>query len=138
MPIIPLDDIPLNAKKVVFREMIEKDLRYALDNNIVKFEFIGEYNYTNLANYAKEIYRCYVFGDFFDKKLKELAKKYNVDNPSRLKLSLYKYDKYRNSSFKTYKIYDNTKIRVFGEFNLDIIEDMYEQMENDVARKLQS
>lgn len=52
----PIDEIPMNVpdKRRSYREMIRNDILEAMDKRILKFEFIGDYNYKYLAQYAGE------------------------------------------------------------------------------------
>ena len=57
MAIKQIDEIPqgLAEKRRSYREAIRKDIEYALDHGITKFEFVGDwYNYKTLAQYARE------------------------------------------------------------------------------------
>lgn len=52
----PIDEIPLNVseQRNNYRQMIRNDILEAMDKGILKFEFVGEYNYKYLAQYARE------------------------------------------------------------------------------------
>ena len=52
----PVDEIPkgLSKKHSSYREMIRADIQAALDRGISRFEFVGEYKYRYLAQYARE------------------------------------------------------------------------------------
>ena len=52
----PVDEIPMNAadKRKSYREQIRNDIREAMDKGINKFEFVGDYKYKYLAQYARE------------------------------------------------------------------------------------
>lgn len=51
-----IDEIPLSTagKRRSYREMIQNDIREAIDKRIEKFEFLGDYNWKYLQSYAKE------------------------------------------------------------------------------------
>lgn len=52
----PVDEIPqsLASKRKSYREQIRNDIKEAMDKDIRKFEFVGDYKYKYLANYARE------------------------------------------------------------------------------------
>lgn len=52
----PVDEIPKNIqeKRKSYREQIRNDIREAIDKGIGKFEFVGDYKYKYLAQYARE------------------------------------------------------------------------------------
>ena len=52
----PIDEIPQSVKQTRkgYRERIRADIQEALDKGIAKFEFVGDYNYKYLAQYARE------------------------------------------------------------------------------------
>lgn len=52
----PVDEIPMNIaqKRKSYRDQIRSDIREAMDKGIKKFEFIGDYNFKYLAQYARE------------------------------------------------------------------------------------
>ena len=51
-----VDEIPqsINERRRSYREKIRTDIQYAIDHNILKFEFDGDYNWNRLAEYARE------------------------------------------------------------------------------------
>ena len=52
----PIDEIPMNTaqKRESYRDKIRADIREALDKGISKFEFVGDFNFKYLAQYARE------------------------------------------------------------------------------------
>ena len=52
----PVDEIPQNIgqKRESYRQNIRGDIQEAIDNGIPRFEFVGDYKYKYLANYARE------------------------------------------------------------------------------------
>lgn len=52
----PVDEIPMNIakKRESYRDKIRSDIQEAMDKGIKKFEFIGDYNFKYLAQYARE------------------------------------------------------------------------------------
>lgn len=56
MAIKPIDDIPKNLtqQRESYRALIRADIQEAIDKGINKFEFVGDYNYKYLAQYARE------------------------------------------------------------------------------------
>lgn len=52
----PIDEIPMNTaqKRESYRDRIRADITEAMEKGIGKFEFVGDYNFKYLANYAKE------------------------------------------------------------------------------------
>lgn len=53
----PIDEIPrnINDKRKEYRQKIKDDLQEAMDNGILKFEFVGnDYNFKTLAQTARE------------------------------------------------------------------------------------
>lgn len=56
MAIKPIDDIPENIaqQRKNYRAKIRADIQEAIDKGISKFEFVGDYNYKYLAQYARE------------------------------------------------------------------------------------
>lgn len=52
----PVNKIPDSAgqKYFSYRDMIRRDIEYAVKNDILKFEFEGEYNWRYLPLYARE------------------------------------------------------------------------------------
>lgn len=52
----PVDEIPMNVpeQRRSYRQEIKNDIRAAMDGGILKFEFVGDYNYKYLAQYARE------------------------------------------------------------------------------------
>lgn len=59
----PVDEIPqsLASKRKSYREQIRNDIKEAMDKDIRKFEFVGDYKYKYLANYAREEARRILF-----------------------------------------------------------------------------
>ena len=57
MSVKPVIEIPKPSvyKQKSFRQMIREDISYAIEHNILKFEFEGEYNYDSLPNAAKQV-----------------------------------------------------------------------------------
>lgn len=51
-----VDEIPQSPKQTRkgYREQIRADIQEALDKRIEKFEFVGDYNFKYLAQYARE------------------------------------------------------------------------------------
>lgn len=51
-----VDEIPMSKAKErkSYRDKIRKDLQEAIDNGIMRFEFVGDYNYKYLAQYVRE------------------------------------------------------------------------------------
>lgn len=56
MAIKPIEDIPKNTQqqRESYRAQIRADIQEAIDKGINKFEFVGDYNYKYLAQYARE------------------------------------------------------------------------------------
>lgn len=52
----PVDEIPMNIakKRESYRDQIRSDIHEAMDNGIKKFEFVGDYKFKYLAQYARE------------------------------------------------------------------------------------
>ena len=52
----PIEEIPQNIaqKRESYRDRIRGDITEAMEKGIGKFEFVGDYNFKYLANYAKE------------------------------------------------------------------------------------
>lgn len=52
----PIDEIPQNLtqNRKSYREMIRQDILEAIDKGIPAFEFVGDYKYRYLAQYARE------------------------------------------------------------------------------------
>lgn len=52
----PVDEIPQNLaqKRESYRDQIRSDIHEAMDKGIKKFEFVGDYKYKYLAQYARE------------------------------------------------------------------------------------
>ena len=52
----PIAEIPKSRaeKSRSYREMIRADIKEAIDRNINKFEFVGDYNFKTLAQMAQE------------------------------------------------------------------------------------
>lgn len=52
----PVDEIPqsLASKRKSYREQIRNDIQEALDKGIRKFEFVGDFNFKYLHQYARE------------------------------------------------------------------------------------
>ena len=59
----PVDEIPQNVQqsRKSYRENIRQDIREAIDRDIGKFEFVGDYKYKYLAQYAREEARRILF-----------------------------------------------------------------------------
>ena len=59
----PIDEIPQNVQqsRKSYRENIRQDIREAIDRDIGKFEFVGDYKYKYLAQYAREEARRILF-----------------------------------------------------------------------------
>lgn len=51
-----IDEIPMNTaqKRKSYRDRIRSDITEAMEKGIGKFEFVGDYNFKYLANYARE------------------------------------------------------------------------------------
>lgn len=52
----PIEEIPknLNEQRASYREQIRNDMQEAIANGIFRFEFVGNYNFKTLAQYAGE------------------------------------------------------------------------------------
>ena len=52
----PVDEIPMSIakKRERYRDQIRSDIHEAMDKGIKKFEFVGDYKYKYLAQYARE------------------------------------------------------------------------------------
>lgn len=52
----PIDEIPKNtaAQRESYRDRIRADITEAMEKGIGKFEFVGDYNFKYLAQYARE------------------------------------------------------------------------------------
>lgn len=70
----PVDEIPktLNQKRRSYREQICADIQEAIDKGIYRFEFIGDYNFKTLAQYAGEEARNIAW---------KIVRKWSLDNP---------------------------------------------------------
>lgn len=75
MAIKVVDEIPKTNQRRSNRDMIRADIQEALDNGISQFEFVGDYNYKYLAQYAKkEVDR------FEARKVREVQTKFKEEN----------------------------------------------------------
>lgn len=56
MAIQALDEIPMNQaeRRESYRQMIRDDIESAFQSGVTKFEFVGNYNFKYLAQYARE------------------------------------------------------------------------------------
>lgn len=81
MAIKPVDEIPQNiaSKRASYREQIRKDLREAIENNILKFEMEGDYNFKYLANYVREE-RRHILRRTFAAMKKEIKEEYSLSH----------------------------------------------------------
>ena len=63
----PIDEIPKNVseQRESYRQMIKNDIQEAMSKGIEKFEFIGNYNFKYLAQYAREEAESIVRSKFF-------------------------------------------------------------------------
>ena len=63
----PIDEIPKNVseQRESYRQMIKNDIQEAMSKGIEKFEFIGNYNFKYLAQYAREEAENIVRSKFF-------------------------------------------------------------------------
>ena len=52
----PIDEIPknINEQRKIYRKQISDDIQEAIDKGILKFEFVGNYNFKTLAQMARE------------------------------------------------------------------------------------
>lgn len=130
MSVIAVKDIPTKTKAISKRELIETDIRYAIENKIWTFEFDGDYNYQYLATYARDCYKS-IFREYRSKKVNELADKYGVS-----RLGLGQYLKYEKSSFKVKTVTCEDRKHVYVELHPNEMLRMYADMEHDVQEKL--
>ena len=70
----PIDEIPknLNEQRRSYRDMICADIQEAIDKGIHRFEFIGDYNFKTLAQYAGEEARNMAW---------KIVRQWSKDNP---------------------------------------------------------
>ena len=70
----PIDEIPKNVseQRRSYRERIVSDIQEAIDNEIYKFEFVGDYNFKTLAQIAGEEARNVAW---------KIVRQWSKDNP---------------------------------------------------------
>lgn len=70
----PIVEIPKNQKEKweSYREKIRDDIQEAIDRNINRFEFVGDYNFKTLAQMASEEARSVAW---------KIVRKWSNDNP---------------------------------------------------------
>ena len=58
----PIDEIPMNQaqQRETYRKHIREDFQEAMDKDIRKFEFVGDYNFNTLQNTAREEGRRFI------------------------------------------------------------------------------
>lgn len=98
----PIDEIPMNAQqsRKSYRDEIRNDIREAMEKGIDKFEFVGDYNYKYLHQYAREE---------ADKIKRELFYKVTYENRERWK------SQYPEASLPTfYDFHRNSQLEIFS------------------------
>lgn len=111
----PVEEIPMSLakKRESYRDQIRKDIREALDKGISKFEFVGDYKYKYLAQYAREE---------ADRIVWKMATDYISELPGEetLYINSYEVKKLDVQPIKiiSYKANKESEPRVFCEINL--------------------
>lgn len=127
-----IDEIPqtLQEKRESYRDMIRKDINDAVDNNITKFEFEGDYNYKYLAQYAREeasrIYQSRWFRPTERKVVEALRQMYPTERYFCIP-GWWKWEKdYRVFRIKTLKGEDRP--HVYCEIDYSAVENLYDKL----------
>lgn len=70
----PINEIPknINEQRKIYRKQISDDIQEAIDKGILKFEFVGNYNFNTLAQMAREEARNIAF---------KIVRKWSAENP---------------------------------------------------------
>lgn len=114
-----VDEIPQSPKQTRkgYREQIRADIQEALDKRIEKFEFVGDYNFKYLAQYAREE---------ADRIVRNLAYKYWRTHPEYSEKLYYNPFSWRDYSaleiivISSIKGETPDKRRVFCKINMDM------------------
>ena len=70
----PINEIPknINEQRKIYRKQISDDIQEAIDKGVLKFEFVGNYNFNTLAQMAREEARNIAF---------KIVRKWSAENP---------------------------------------------------------
>lgn len=128
----PIDEIPENQIQTwkTNRQKIRDDIQEAIDKHIPAFEFVGDYNFKYLANYAREeaerMNRA-MFGQYIRNHREECKDKY---------VSFYDVVE-KDYPIKITTIKGETKDtrRVFCQLRMDGLEERYALLLDDYFRK---
>lgn len=129
-------EIPTNKKRDSKRDLIRADINEAIEKGINKFEFIGDYNYKYLRNYAKEEADRIVAKMIWTKQrelLKELLKG-NETNEKGFHVFLKGRWEYRGKFIKITTCKGEEHRRVFGEINFN---DFDSSIREDVVNEIE-
>ena len=132
MSVIPVKTIPKEKKFDTVKSRVTKDIQYAIEHEIYRFEFDGDYNYTYLAGYAKECFRP-IFNEYLDNKADELVEKYGVRRDA---IGRSRYRKYESEFFKTKRIQLEDRVHVYAEINMNVLLRIYDEMNYDAQESI--
>ena len=131
----PVDEIPMNIteQRKSYRTSVRNDIYEAIDKGILKFEFVGDYNFSTLQATAREEAESIII---------ERIRKWLNENPQYKQYVSYVYSKY----YKFNKIKHAIRItstkgttpkerRVFCEINPDMEKPFKEFTEEEILNK---
>lgn len=127
-----LEEVPqtLQEKRESYRDMIRKDITDALDNNISKFEFEGDYNYKYLVNYAREEASRIYQRRFFRPVEIEVRKVVREMFPNETYIcnpGWWKWEK-DNRMFRIKSLKGEDRTHVYCEIDYSAVENLYDKM----------
>lgn len=134
----PVNTIPesVGQKHFSYRELIRHDIEYAIRNNVLKFEFEGNYNWRYLTHYARE--EGYKLTDkIAQEKADELRLSNWQDKPLRVRCYLMPRN-LRDGNLRHIKITsrkEKDRIHVYCEIFPDAIDKIIEWFVYDSERK---
>ena len=127
-----VDEIPqtLQEKRESYRDMIRKDINDAVDNNITKFEFEGDYNYKYLAQYAREeasrIYQSRWFRPTERKVVEALRQMYPIERYFSIP-GWWKWEK-DHRVFRIKALKGEGRTHVYCEIDYSAVENLYDKL----------
>ena len=119
----PIDEIPKG--QISRAQQIQQDIQEAIDKGINKFEFIGDYNYNTLQQYATQTANR-IIRIMLAKRYRELREQYNIDRHTYL--SLKQSSEYRPKFIAITSIKGEERRRVFCEIDLSEFEERTEEV----------
>lgn len=135
----PIEKLPetLSQRKDSYRARMRADIQQAIDSRTAKFEFVGDYNYKYLAQYAREQARK-VFLPYFNQARKDAAEtiKQKLGLDTCFISSQYELD-YCEQFIRISSVKGPERRHVYAEINFDILDNLEEMLLERVMKEYQ-